>query len=154
PGATRNIRRSRSAPHFGAGPATLRAPGPPRHRWGATIRRRMRRSLRLLVGAGDVGGDAAARREGARDPAAQRPAGRDEVVEQAVDEGFVEDALVAVALEVELERAQLDAGFAWSVGEGDGAEIGLPGLGAKTRELRADDLDGVIAAGILVRKRF
>src|SRR6516165_10305227 len=101
--------------------------------------------LRLVVAA-HGGGDAAARREGADDAAPLRGARRDEVVEQAVDDGLVERPLRAVALEVELERLQLDAGRRGGVGEGDGAEVGLAGLGAEAGELGADDLDGVVAA--------
>ena len=87
------------------------------------------------------------RGEGANHPAAPRPAGGHEIVEQAVDDGLIEDALLAVALEVEFQRLQLDTGSRRRVGEGDGAEVGLPRLGAEAGELRADDLNGVIAPG-------
>src|SRR5262249_4400144 len=60
--------------------------------------------VRPLVHARHGRRNAAARREGADDAAMARPAGGDEVVEQAIDHAFVEDALVAEALQVELER--------------------------------------------------
>jgi hypothetical protein len=107
-----------------------------------------------LVLAGDGRGDAAARRERADDPAAARLAGGHEVVEQAVDDRFVERTLVAIALQVELEGLQLHAAGGRGVGEGDGAEVRLARLGAQAGELGADDLDGVIAAGLGVGERL
>jgi hypothetical protein len=104
--------------------------------------------------AGDGCGNAAARGESADDAAASRPAGRHEVIEQAIDEGFVKHALVAVALEVELERFQLDAQRAGRIGERNGAEIGLAGLGTETGELGADDLDSVIASRLRIGEGF
>src|SRR5262249_41491007 len=77
-----------------------------------------------LVGAGDGGGDATPGGEGADDAGAGGAARADEVLEDLVDERLVEDALVAVALEVELERLQLDALRGGRVGEGDGPEVG------------------------------
>src|SRR4051812_47491314 len=74
---------------------------------------------RLLVRRGDRGRDAAARRERADDPAARRLARRHEVVEQAVDDRLVKDALVAVALQIELQRLQLHAAGRRRVGERD-----------------------------------
>src|SRR5262249_31760786 len=107
-------------------------------------------------------GDAAAGGEGADDPAFAGCAGGDEVVEQAVDDGLVEGADVAGALQGEFEGLQLDAGLIGDVAEGDGAEVGGSGLGAEAGEFGADDLDGVVAAGpgvgeglqLLARRRF
>ena len=52
--------------------------------------------------------DAAAGGERAGDAHAAGLAGRDEVIEDLVGRGFVEDALVAIAGQVELQRLQLD----------------------------------------------
>ncbi len=96
----------------------------------------------------------APRREGPNHFAAARPACRHEIVEQAINDVLVENPLVAVALQIEFEGLQLHAQLRWCVGEGDGAEIRLARLGTEARELRTDDLDGVIAAGVLVGKGF
>ena len=74
-------------------------------------------------------------------------AGADQVVEDFVGEGFVEDSLVAVGLEVEFECFQLEAELAGVVGDGDGAEVWLAGLGAEAGEFGADNLDFVVAVG-------
>src|SRR5581483_9172679 len=84
-----------------------------------------------LVNAGHGGGDAAARGEGPHDLAAPRRARLDEVVEQPIDDRLVEAALGAVALQVELEGLQLDAQLIGDITEGDGAEVGLAGLGTQ-----------------------
>ena len=51
--------------------------------------------------------------------------GLDEVVQNLVRDGLVEDALVAIALQVELEALEFDARAVGDVGDVDGAEIGL-----------------------------
>src|SRR5439155_10007689 len=107
-----------------------------------------------FMGTCDGRGDAAAWREGADDATAHRPAGGHEIVEQAIDQGLVEDALVAVALQVELERFQFDAALGGRVGEGDGAEIRLPRLRTDAGEFRTDNFDAVIPAGKRVGKRL
>src|SRR5205085_10055112 len=60
--------------------------------------------------------DAAPGSERADDPAADRLAGGHEVIEQLVDERLVEDALVAVAVEIQLQRFQLHAAGRRGVG--------------------------------------
>ena len=78
----------------------------------------------------------------------------DEVVENAVGDVLVENALVAKALQIHLQALQLDALLVGRVGERERAEIGLAGLGTNRRELGADDFDDVIAAGKLVVECF
>src|SRR5262249_6854669 len=111
---------------------------------------------------GDGGGDAAAGGEGADDPAFAGCAGGDEIVEQAVDDGLGEGDDAAGEVEGEVRGVQVGAGVIGDVAEGDGAEVGVSGLGAEAGEFGADDLDGVVAAGpgvgeglqLLARRRF
>ena len=63
---------------------------------------------------------------------------------------LVENPLVAELLEIELEALQLHALPAGNVGESQGAEVRLARLRAHRGELRADDLDGIIPAGVLI----
>ncbi len=70
-----------------------------------------------------------------------------EGVEELVGEGFVEDALVAVGLEVELVGFEFDAEFIGDVREFDGAEVRVAGDGADRGEFRGDVEDGVVALG-------
>src|SRR5262249_1046712 len=107
-----------------------------------------------LMGAGDRGADPPARGERSNDPTAPWTAGCHEVIEQAVDHRFVEDPLVAVALEGELERLQFDAQIPGGVGAGDVAQVRLARLRTLAGELGANDLDGVIAARIGVGEGF
>src|SRR5690606_3643052 len=120
----------------------------------ATRRRQVcrltRRSLAVLRD--DRRRNPAARGKGARDAHAPGAAGGDQVVEDAVDGRLVEDALVAVALQVELQRLELDAGSGRGVGDEDLAEVGLSGLGTHRGELRTADLDLVVAFGTGVRE--
>src|SRR4051812_5496253 len=95
---------------------------------------------------GDTGADAAAGGEGGDELEAAGIQGGDEVVEDAVGDILVEDALVAEALEVHLQTFQLDALLLGRVGERERAEIGLARHRADRSELGADDFDDVIAA--------
>src|SRR5262245_7831021 len=101
--------------------------------------------LSRLIDAGDGGGDAAARRERPDDAAAPRPARRHKVVQKPVHHRLVKDAFVAITLQVQLQRLQLDATLAGSVRERDRAEVGLSGFRTEAGELRTDDINGVIA---------
>jgi hypothetical protein len=67
---------------------------------------------------------------------------------------FVENALIAKALQVHLQAFQLDALPVGRVGERERAEIGLPRFRTDRRELGTDDLDDVVAAGKLIVERF
>ena len=108
----------------------------------------------MFVNDGDASADAAARREGGDEFHVAGLENGDEVVEDAVSDVFVEDALVPKALQVRLETLELDALLSGRVGERQRAEIGLAGLGADGRELGADDFDDIVAAGKLVVKGF
>ena len=77
-----------------------------------------------------------------------------QVVEDRVGDVLVKNALVAEALQVELQALQLDALLVGRVRDRERAEVGLAGLRAHRRELRRDDLDLVIAVGKLVFERF
>ena len=86
------------------------------------------------------------------DPA--RPQRRHEVVQDHVGHVFVVDASLAVGLQVQLQALQLHAEAVRHVADADRPEVGLPGLGAHRRELRARVHDRVVAAGMRVGKRF
>jgi len=74
----------------------------------------------------------------------------DQVVEDDVGDVFIKDAFVAIALQIEFQALEFDAFFGGDVGEGQGSEVGLAGLGADRGELGADDLDLVIPLRELV----
>ncbi len=69
----------------------------------------------------------------------------DEIIEDAIGDGLIKDALVAEGLEVELVGFKFDAELVGDVGELDGAEVGLAGDGADGGEFRRDVEDGVVA---------
>ena len=81
-----------------------------------------------------------------RDP--PRPQRLHEVVQDHVRHVLVVDAAVAVGLQVELQALELDAVPVGHVADADGPEVGLPGLRADRRELRAGVDDRVVAAGM------
>jgi hypothetical protein len=89
----------------------------------------------------DDGGDAAAGAEVADDFGPDGVAGFDDVVEDLIDDVFLEDAEVAVGEEVLLEGLELEAGFAGHVADGEAAEVGKAGLGADGGELGVVDED-------------
>jgi len=89
----------------------------------------------------DDGGDAAAGAEVADDFGPDGVAGFDYVVEDLVDDVFLEDAEVAVGEEVLLEGLELEAGLAGHVADGDAAKVGEAGLGADGGELGVVDED-------------
>lgn len=78
----------------------------------------------------------------------------DELVEDPVRDGFVEDALLAERLEVELQALELDAQLLRGVLDGDRAEIRLAGHGAAAGEFRRDVRDDVVAAGVRIGEHF
>jgi len=98
--------------------------------------------------------DAAAGRESADDAAANWPACRHKIIEHTINKRFIKHALVAVALEIELERFQLHAQRARRVGEGERAEIGLAGLGTETGEFGTNDFDCIVASGLGIGESF
>ncbi len=93
------------------------------------------------VGGGDYGGDASAGAEVAYDDCPDGIAGFDDVVEDLVDDVFLEDAEVAIGEEILLEGLELEAALAGHVADGEAAEVGEPGLGADAGELGIVDED-------------
>src|SRR5262249_54746593 len=108
--------------------------------------------LWLVVFRDDVSRDAAASGEGADDRHVPRMTGGDQVVEDLVGRGLVEDALVAVAEQVVLQCLQLDTRRIGHVRDADFAEVGEPGLGAHRCELGTANVDLVIALRPRVRE--
>lgn len=98
----------------------------------------------------DVGGDAAAGREGAGDGHALGGAGLHEIVEDLVGGRFIENALVSIRQQVILQRLQFDAAFVRRVLNDDLAEVGQARFGAHRSELGAANVNFVVAlrAGI------
>jgi hypothetical protein len=92
-------------------------------------------------GGGDDGGDAAAGAEVAYDDCPDWVAGFDYVVEDLVDDVFLEDAEVAVGEEVLLEGFELEAALAGHVADGEASEVGEAGLRADAGELGVVDQD-------------
>src|ERR671935_1401813 len=76
--------------------------------------------------------------------------GRDEVVQDAVGDVFVEVAFFAKAPQVELEALQLDNLRARNVADSERREIRLAGHRTHTRELGAHALDFVITIRVWV----
>jgi hypothetical protein len=87
------------------------------------------------VGGGDDGGDAAAGAEVAYDNGPDGVAGFDDVVENLVDDVFLEDAQVAVGEEILLEGLEFEAALAGHVADGETAEVGETRFGADAGEL-------------------
>src|SRR5216683_1554498 len=81
----------------------------------------------------DGGGEAAAGSKFAADDTPFGLNGGDDVAKNFVHRVFVEDAQAAVGEEIHLQGLQLDAVVLGHVLNGDGAEVGEPGLGADGR---------------------
>src|SRR5688500_14306888 len=94
--------------------------------------------------------DAAAHVPAGGEPHEARLRGGHQVVQDAVGDGLVEGALVAVRPDVELEALQLDAGLLRDVVEGEDREVRLAGLGAQAGEFRDRHVDQEIAARLRV----
>ncbi len=103
---------------------------------------------------GDFRGDAAAGAEVADNGHAARCTAPRQIVENSISQIFVEDALVAVTLEIELDRFKLQAELVGTIRDMDRAEIGLAGLGAETGKFRTIDLDIVIPLRMGILERF
>ena len=67
---------------------------------------------------------------------------------------LIEDPLIAEGEKIELERLKLENLPIGDVSNPYRGKIGLARLGAKRGEFRAGNIDFVLAAGILVRKRL
>ena len=68
-----------------------------------------------------------------------RICGRHKVIEDAVGDLFMGDRLIAVAVDVELDRLELHYPRAWLVDQAQHREIGVAGEGAFAGELRQLD---------------
>ena len=79
--------------------------------------------------------------------------GVDQVIQDRVDNGFVEDALITEGEEVEFQALHLHAPAVGHVRDRDGSKIRLPGHGADAGELGEDELDLVVALGARVGER-
>jgi hypothetical protein len=95
------------------------------------------------------GGDAAAGAEVAYYFDPDGVAGFDYVVEDLIDDVFLEDAEVAVGEEVFLEGLEFEAALAGHVADGEAAEVRKAGLGAYGGELGVVDEDLVGAELVL-----
>jgi hypothetical protein len=109
---------------------------------------------RLRVGGGHSCLDAAANGKISDDRHAARLERRDEIVENLVGRVFVEDPAVSEADEVVLQRLELYATVVRNVGDPDLAEVRQARLRAERLELRAANLDFVVAFGSRVGKRL
>jgi hypothetical protein len=98
--------------------------------------------------------DAAADIESSFDADAARGHGGHQIVEDAVRDGLVERALVAIRPQVDLPRLQLDAQPIGHVLHPDRREVRLSRLGAKAGELRAVEPDEVVALRVRVGEGF
>lgn len=77
-----------------------------------------------------------------------------EFVEKSVSDGFIENALIAEGVVVELEGFEFDASFIGDVFEFNGGEIREPGFWADGGELWTGMVDGEIAVGGGVGESF
>lgn len=84
---------------------------------------------------------------------ARRTAGG-EFVKKLIRHRFIEDALIAEAVVVELQRFKLDAKLIGDVLKGDLGEIGVARLGADARELGEDVRDRIVALGSRIGESF
>ena len=102
----------------------------------------------------DGRGDTAAGGEIAHHGHPPRRAGGDQIVEDLVGGGLVEDSAIAELNQVILERLQLDALHVGHVGDTDDPEIGKACFRTERRELGARDRDLVVAIRPGVGKGF
>ena len=108
----------------------------------------------LAVGRGDDGADTAT----------AFPVGDDfhvlgvhhfsQIITDFVGNGFVENTLIAEALEIEFEALEFDAQVLGDETDGDRAKVGVTGFGAGAGELFGDMLDEKISAGCGGRETF
>ena len=77
---------------------------------------------------------------------------RDEIIHDRVGNRFVENSLVAEALQIHLEALQLDTKLVRNVRKGETTEVGLSGARAQRRKLGRGYLDFVIPRRIRVFK--
>src|SRR5262245_2216026 len=93
-------------------------------------------------------GDSAARRKGGDQLHPPRLKGGHQVFQDPISDILVENSLVAKALQIHLQALELDALPIGRIGKRERPEVGLARLRANRSELRANDLDHIIATGI------
>lgn len=120
----------------------------------AEIDARRRLPARLAKFGNDIGEYAAAHVELGGQAHEARRGGGDQVVENAIGDGFVESALVAVGPNVELETLQFDAGLVRDVIENQRREIGLAGHRAQAGEFRNLHVNVKVAVDRRIGKGF
>ncbi len=92
----------------------------------------------------------AARSEGAGDFRPDGPAGCDDIVKDSVDGIFIEDAEIAVGMDIHFERFQLKAFFVGHIVQRNGSEVRQVGFGANRGVF--GDLNRNFVSLILVRE--
>ena len=83
-----------------------------------------------------------------------RAARGNQIVENLVDDRFVESALIAKRPKIEFQRLQLDAEFVRHIVDFDRGEIGLAGARAHTGEFRTLHMDLIVAFRPRIGKSF
>jgi hypothetical protein len=83
-----------------------------------------------------------------------RTARGNQIIENLVDDGFVESASIAKRPEIEFQRFQFDTELVGDVFDFDCGEIGLAGARAYTGEFRTLHMDLIIALWPRIRKRL
>jgi hypothetical protein len=81
-----------------------------------------------------------------------RMTGLNQIIENAIDDGFVEGSFFPKRPEIELEGFELDTQLIRHVANPDGRKVRLPGARADARELRAFHADFVIPFRSRIRK--
>src|SRR5580692_1557448 len=89
----------------------------------------------------DGGSDAAAGAEHALDHCPDRIGGLHDVFQNLVDDVLLEDAQIAIAEQIFLERLQFQASGPGHVADGEQAKVGQAGLGANRGQFRIVDED-------------
>lgn len=100
----------------------------------------------------DCGRDTAANFKLTAHAEAARTQHSHQVREDVVGDFLVEGSDVAEAPQVELQALQLDALLIWHVVDQDRGKVGLAGLRADTRKLRALELNLVVATRLGIRE--
>ena len=80
--------------------------------------------------------------------------GRDHVVENLIGQPFVENAFVAIRLQVEFQAFEFDAQLVGDVLERNRSVVGLSGFRAQRREFRTHVRDEIVAIRIRIVERF
>lgn len=98
--------------------------------------------------------DSASRSEFGDDRHPPRSRGCDQIIQDVIRHPFIERAVIAELLQVQLQRLQLIAQPVGNVGDRQRAEIRLARLGANGCELGADCFDLIAPVGTWVLKSF